>query len=91
MDDRQFTRIAKALADPRRFALLQRIAADREVACQAIVGESKVTQATISHHVKELINAGLVDVRKEGKCAHFKFCRGVMRDYSRELANRLRG
>ena len=52
-------RISRALADPRRMGILQRIAADNEVACAALASESLVSQPTISHHLKELSTAGL--------------------------------
>jgi ArsR family transcriptional regulator, arsenate/arsenite/antimonite-responsive transcriptional repressor len=85
----QFHRVSKALADPQRFALLERLAAEREVACQELVEAFPVTQATISHHLKELHYAGLISARREGKCMHFSVDRGVMKEYQAELARRL--
>src|SRR5216683_1686586 len=52
MEAGQFNRISRALADPRRMEILQRIAGDREVACAALASESPVSQPTISHHLK---------------------------------------
>jgi ArsR family transcriptional regulator len=89
MDDRQFNSIAKALADPQRFALLQRIAAEREAACACLVDEFTISQATISHHIKELAAAGLIACRKAGKCGYFTANRAVMRQYQSELTKRL--
>jgi ArsR family transcriptional regulator, arsenate/arsenite/antimonite-responsive transcriptional repressor len=92
MDVAQFNRIAKALADPQRFAMLQRIAAHGggEMPCQCLVGQLPITPATISHHVKELAAAGLIDTRREGKCCHFRFNSAAMEAYRRELARLLR-
>ena len=68
MDPDQFHRISKALANPRRFEILEHIAcADGEAACSKLTSDSPLTQATISHHVKELVNAGLVKVRREAE------------------------
>ena len=64
MTSEQFTRIAKALADPRRFEILEMIAAAEEVACKAMVEAFPVAQATISHHLKELATAGLIEARR---------------------------
>lgn len=90
LSQEQFTRIAKALADPRRFEILEMIAADSEVACKAMVAEFPVAQATISHHLKELTTAGLVEVRREGQSGHYRVRPGVLVDYLAEVAKRLR-
>ncbi|TSA39599.1 ArsR family transcriptional regulator [bacterium] len=89
MEPESFQRIAKALADPQRFALLERIAREPEVACMALVGEFDITQATISHHLKELGAAGLIDCRREGKCCHFKLRSQTFAEYQNELARRV--
>ncbi len=85
----QFHRVSKALADPQRFALLEKLSASREVACQELVEAFPVTQATISHHMKELHFAGLITSRRDGKCMHFSVDRHVMKSYQAELARRL--
>lgn len=89
MTAEQFHRVSKALADPQRFALLERLSAAREVACQELVEAFPVTQATISHHMKELHYAGLITARREGKCMHFAVERTVLRSYQAELVRRL--
>jgi ArsR family transcriptional regulator len=89
MDRDQFTRIAKALADPRRFELLQMIASDEEVACKRMVECFPVSQATISHHLKELTTAGLIEPRREGQCGHYRLRPGVLEEYMGELQRRL--
>lgn len=89
MNQEQFTRIAKALADPRRFELLEMIASDTEVACKAMVEVFPVSQATISHHLKELTTAGLIEVRREGQAGFFRVRQGVMDEYLAELGRRL--
>ena len=56
----QFQAVAKALADPRRMALLESIGSEREYACQKLCTESGVSKGTVSHHIKELVRAGLI-------------------------------
>ena len=56
--------------DPRRFAILDRIAASVEWPCQSLCAEFPVSKATLSHHLRELETAGLVTMRKDGKFAH---------------------
>ena len=89
MDAAQFTRIAKALADPRRFELLEMIAADDEVACKRMVEALPVSQATISHHLKELATAGLIEARRAGQCGHYRVVPGALDAYLAEVARRL--
>lgn len=85
MDDAHFHRITKALADPRRYELLQRIASSKEVACNDIRCEFPISAATLSHHVKELANAGLIDIRKDAKYIHMRLRRGLWKKYLTRL------
>lgn len=89
MDDRQFERVAKALADPRRFEILERIAAEGELACKALVEQLPVTQATVSHHLKELANAGLVEVRREAQFGFYRYCPDTLAAYVGEVQRRV--
>jgi len=89
IDSDQFTRIAKALADPRRFELLEMIAAEDEVPCKRMVERFPVSQATISHHLKELTVAGLIEARREGQHGHYHLRPGVVGEYVAELERRL--
>jgi ArsR family transcriptional regulator len=64
----QFQKVARALADPQRFAILERIAGvPGELPCKALVQEFPVSQATVSHHFKELAEAGLIESRREAQ------------------------
>lgn len=89
MDDVIFQRIAKALADPRRFSILERIAGTAELACTALSAEVEVSKATLSHHLQELEQAGLIAIRMEGKFAYLTLQKPVWREYLRELRNRI--
>jgi ArsR family transcriptional regulator len=48
-----------------------------------------VSKATISHHIKELVRAGLVEARREGQYLHCEVRREVMRAYTAELLRRV--
>jgi ArsR family transcriptional regulator, arsenate/arsenite/antimonite-responsive transcriptional repressor len=90
MTSKQFQHVARALAEPQRFAILERIAREQgELACKTLVQESSVSQATISHHLKELCEAGLIDCRREAQCAFFSFRRHVIDAYREELGRRM--
>lgn len=77
--------IAKALSDPQRVAILSRIARQREVPCKTLVEEFHITPATISHHIKELVEADLVTVRREGKCAYFTLKSETMAAFQKDV------
>lgn len=86
---RQFELIAKALADPRRMALLETIASEAACPCHRLTDQFPVSKATISHHIKELVRAGLVDARKEGQFLHCEVRRDVLAAYTTELMRRM--
>lgn len=87
---RQFDLVAKALADPRRMALLETIAGERACCpCQRLRDMFPVSKATISHHIKELARAGLVDTRKEGQYLHCEVRRETLQAYIAELLRRV--
>ena len=90
MDREQFHRISKALSDPSRFEILEHIAsAEGEEACSALTDKCPLSQATISHHVKELVNAGLVKVRRKAKFNFYKLRDDVWADYLAEMGRRV--
>src|SRR5262245_35982437 len=91
VDAEQFQRIAKALADPRRFEILEHIAQRAEVGCQRLCGCFPVRQATISHHLKELAGAGLVESRREGQFVYYRTRPAVLDAYMAELRRRVAG
>jgi ArsR family transcriptional regulator, arsenate/arsenite/antimonite-responsive transcriptional repressor len=89
VDDRQFQQIAKSIADPSRLAALRMIAAQGEASCPDVRCHLQVTPATVSHHVKELSDAGLVHLRKEAKFLYMSLNRPVWNAYLRELKRRV--
>jgi DNA-binding transcriptional ArsR family regulator len=52
--------ITKALGHPARVAILQFLAQQKGCICSAIVEELPLSQSTVSQHLKELKNAGLI-------------------------------
>ena len=89
MSSTQFQAVAKALADPRRMALLESIGSQDEYSCQRLCQESGVTKGTISHHVRELVRAGLISERRDGQYMFYEVRREVLAAYTAELMRRL--
>jgi ArsR family transcriptional regulator len=88
LSDQQFELIAKALADPRRMQVLEVIAGERECPCARLREEFPVSKATISHHIKELVRAGLVEARREGQFLSCEVRRETLEAYTAELLRR---
>jgi ArsR family transcriptional regulator, arsenate/arsenite/antimonite-responsive transcriptional repressor len=89
MENRQFEKVAKALADGRRFKIFQTVAETDGICCGAVCEQFNVSQATVSHHLKELTESGLLDVRSEGQFKYWKVNTGVINRYISELKERL--
>lgn len=87
LDDRQFALISKAVADPKRFEMLQKIGESRQApTCSSVCEWTGLAPATVSHHLKELDQAGLVSVERDGKFAYLTLRRDVWNAYLKRLS-----
>jgi DNA-binding transcriptional ArsR family regulator len=71
--------------------LLETIAGEEECPCQRLRREFPVSKGTISHHIKELVRAGLIEARREGQYLHCEIRRDVLQAYTVELLRRVKG
>ena len=64
--------VMRALADPTRRAVFERVAGSREITVVELTRGSGVTQGAISQHLKSLKQAGLVAERPEGRNVYYR-------------------
>ena len=86
LTEKQVARIAKALSDPRRYLILQQIGECESLACSSLNERHDVSAPTISHHLKELGDAELIEISRDGKNAILRINRAVLQAYAAELA-----
>lgn len=80
--------VLKALADPARIRLLSLLSANEGgEACVCDLTEPlDLSQPTVSHHLKTLVDAGLVQREKRGVWAYFSLVPGALDDVARVLS-----
>ena len=86
MDRAQIEKISKALGDETRLMIFEAISREKQMNCGEIVSLQGVTPATVSHHLKILNEAGLIECRKEGQFVYSRTVPEVVEDYARALA-----
>ena len=81
-------RMFKALGDPTRVKLLSMIAAadDGEACVCDMTGPVGLSQPTVSHHMKQLVEAGLAIREQRGKWAYYRVAPGVLESLAHALA-----
>jgi ArsR family transcriptional regulator len=84
-------RVAKALGDPTRFRMLRTIAGRGEISCQQLTELFRLAQATVSHHLKVLAQAGLVSARKEGPFHYYRVHRDAVSAHGATLSHAFGG
>jgi ArsR family transcriptional regulator len=85
MDRVQVEKISKALADMTRLRIFEAISATGHMNCGEIVSMRGVTPATVSHHLKILSEAGLVECRREGQFVYSQAVPETIEAYTRAL------
>ncbi len=76
----------RAVADPARLRLLSLISAEGEVCQCDLTRPLGLSQPTISHHLRVLVDAGLLEREQRGRWAFYRVQRQRLEPLSRALA-----
>ena len=86
LTDDQVQLIAKALADPRRYMILRHLTGcDNAISCSDVLECAGISPATLSHHMKELEMAGLIQPVRKGKFVSYLTRREVLNAYLKKV------
>ena len=77
IDYEEPARVFKAFCDPNRLKILDILKSGEHCACK-LLEIMDLSQSTLSHHMKLLTDAGVVNVRKEGKWSHYSISEAGM-------------
>ena len=83
MDLKQVEKISKALADSTRLKILADISARKGcMQCAEITRIVNLAQPSVSHHIKTLIEAGLIIPEKDGRNHSYNLNRDLLKTYT---------
>lgn len=67
----EMEQVFRALGDANRLKIVRMLAGGEKCACR-LLEEFQITQPTLSHHMKQLCECGLVSARREGRWTHYR-------------------
>ncbi|MCC3377107.1 helix-turn-helix transcriptional regulator [Cohnella sp. REN36] len=82
-DVRQAVRIFKALGEPTRLKIALLLAEERNLCCTSMMQKlENIAGSTLSHHLKQLTDCGLLNLRKDGTYIFYSVDRDVARKFA---------
>jgi len=87
MELKQLEKISKALGDLQRLKILQDMSRrGGTIQCAEIMNDTELAQPSVSHHIKILIEAGLISPEKEGRHYTYTMNDAVVNEYIQRIA-----
>lgn len=80
------SKILKAIAEPKRLRIMDMLSCGELCACK-ILEAFHITQPTLSHDMRLLVDAGLVNDRREGKNIYYSLNQETIGELQRTLAD----
>jgi ArsR family transcriptional regulator len=86
LDLKKIEKISKALGDPFRLKVMEMIKKQKAPCqCTSIVETMDLAQSTVSHHIKQLVDADLIIAEKDGRNANYTINQEVLDAYIKFL------
>ena len=89
MKSKYVSLICKVLGDTNRLEIIQMLSDGEKCGCK-LLERFEITQTTLSHHMKILIECGLVNQRKEGKWHYYSLNCETLKEYMMYFENLVR-
>ncbi len=83
-------KIAKALSDKARIRILKEIAAKGSISCGDAEKVVDLSQPTVSHHIKILVDAGLLNAEKNGRHIKISVNKKILDDFNLLLSDAIK-
>ncbi|PQJ12467.1 transcriptional regulator [Flavipsychrobacter stenotrophus] len=74
-------KISKALGDPYRLKIMEAVKKQDWMPCCEILGMIDLAQSTVSHHIKQLVDADLLVSEKDGRNMRYTVNKEVVTEY----------
>jgi len=85
LEIRDVEKISKALGDRHRIKIMEVVKREEWMQCEEIKGMFNLSQSTISHHLKQLVDANLLIAEKEGRNCKYQINQEIMGTMTRYL------
>lgn len=94
MDPAAFAKIQRAVAEPNRLEILEiirQLSNNDGISCTKVLSKIVVSQSTFSHHISELVEAGLINGVKDGRTMLLSVNQPLVEEYLAELKTKILG
>jgi ArsR family transcriptional regulator, arsenate/arsenite/antimonite-responsive transcriptional repressor len=87
MQPKQIAKVAKALSDETRLKIFQQIASQDELNCGELCETQVVGHATVSHHLRVLTEANLIEARRQGQFIYYKAVPESLEEFTQSVSS----
>jgi len=89
-EEDNIVKVAKALSDKTRIMILKEIAAKGSISCGDAEKVVDLSQPTVSHHIKILVDAGLLNTEKDGRHVIISVDKKALEAFSLMITNAMK-
>jgi ArsR family transcriptional regulator len=87
LDAERLATVAKALAEPVRVQILDVLRRSDDEVCQCeLIALFDINQSLLSHHMRKLVDAGVVSVQRRHKWAYYSVCTPALKELTAWLS-----